>query len=496
MTVFQLPLAAMAPTLSAGRDIPWWQIPEFCWLLIGTAILLGGSWGPDRLRRRTGVISAAFFGLMLMVALFFWVPGGQAFEGVYRWDGLAILFKRLFLFGGFIASWMMVQCEDAMKSERVEYAALPWFAVMAMGLMASAGDFATLFVAVETLTITSYILVSFGRNRATSLEAGVKYLIIGGLSTAFLVYGIALLYGSCGSLRFDEMAKRLPDALAGEMGTVVRAGLLCVMVGVAFKVAAAPFQWWVPDVYQGAPMPITGFLAVASKAAGFAMLLRLYWGPFGGVREVLAPIIAVLAATSIVIGNFGALSQRNLKRLIGYSGIGHAGYLLMGVAAGTISGVQAVVYYLVGYAAAVFVVLGLLGALEDKLGGSDMRNLNGLAKREPGLAWLMLVGLASLAGLPPLAGFLGKWLVFMAAFQAGFVWLVVVAGIGVVASIYYYLAPAKMMFFEAPPEDAQPLRLGLPYRTCISVLMGITIILGVAPSPVTSAIGRLLAGLK
>lgn len=487
-------LATIGPAVPAGRGIAWWQIPELGWLLVGTVLLLGGAWGPERLRRRVGVISAAFFGIMLIVALFFWAPGGQAFGGAYRWDGLAIMFKRIFLFAGFISSWMMVQSPDSLESERVEYSALPWFAVMAMGLMASAGDFATLFVAIETVTIASYILVSLERNRGTSLEAGIKYLVIGGLSTAFLVYGIALLYGSSGTLRFDEMAKRLPDALAGESGPVVRAGLFCVIVAVAFKVAAAPFQWWVPDVYQGAPTPITGFLAVASKAAGFAVLLRLLWGPFVGVREVLVPLIAGLAAASIIVGNFGALSQRNLKRLMGYSGIGHAGYLLMAVAAGTVGGVEAIVYYLAGYAAAIFVVLGLLGALADRLGGVEMRHLNGMAKREPGLAWLMLIGLASLAGLPPLAGFLGKWLVFVAAFEAGLIWLVLIAGVGVVVSLYYYLAPARVMFFEAPPVDAPRLEMSLPYRTCISVLMGITIILGVAPSSLTSAVARLLAG--
>lgn len=478
-----------------GGAMPWWQIPELCWLLVGTVLLLGGCWGPDPLRGRAGAVSAAFFGLMLMVALFFWKPGGEAFGGFYRCDGLAILFKRLFLFGGFIASWMMMRSPDGPVAEKIEYVALPWFAVVAMGLMASAGDFAVLFVSLETLTITSYILVSLERDRSTSLEAGVKYLIMGGLSAAFLVYGIAMLYGSCGTLRFDEMADRLPAALAGEMGPVARLGLLCVLVAVGFKVAAAPFQWWAPDVYQGAPVPVTGFLAVASKAAGFAVLLRLLWGPFGGVREAVTPVIACMAAASIVVGNFGALSQRNLKRLMGYSGVGHAGYLLMGVAAGSVSGVEAVVYYLTGYAAAAFVVLGLLGGLMDRLGGVEIRHLNGLAKREPGLAWLMLVGLASLAGLPPLVGFLGKWMVFAAAFQAGLVWLVIVAGVGVVASLYYYLAPVRGMFFDSPPPDAPALELDLPYRTCISVLMGITIILGIAPGPVAAAIGRLLAGL-
>ncbi|MCC6356895.1 MAG: NADH-quinone oxidoreductase subunit N [Verrucomicrobiae bacterium] len=480
---------------SSGCTMPWWQIPELCWLLLGTVLLLGGCWGPETLRSRVAGVSAALFGLMLVLALFFWAPGGEAFGGFYRWDGLSILFKRLFLFGGFIASWMMLRSPDGPVAHRVEYVALPWFAVVAMGLMASAGDFAVLFVSLETLTITSYILVSMERDRGTSLEAGVKYLVMGGLSAAFLVYGIALLYGSCGTLRFDEMAGRLPGALAGDMGPVVRAGLLCVMVAVGFKVAAAPFQWWAPDVYQGAPVPITGFLAVASKAAGFAVLLRLLWGPFGGVRDTLAPMVAWLAAASILVGNLGALSQRNLKRLMGYSGIGHAGYLLMGVAAGSAAGVEAVVYYLAGYAVAALVVLGLLGGLVDRLGGAEMRHLNGLAKREPGLAWLMLVGLASLAGLPPLAGFLGKWMVFAAAFQAGLAWLVIVAGVGVVASLYYYLAPVRNMFFESPPPDAPPLELDLPFRTCVSILMGLAIILGIAPGPFMATIGRLLAGL-
>lgn len=481
--------------VATGEVMAWWQIPELCWLLVGLTLLLGGCGAAGRLRDRAAEISAAFFGLMLMVSLFFWSPGGEAFGGAYRPDGLAILFKRLVLFGGFIASWMMVRSPDGPRAERIEYVALPWFAVLAMGLMASAGDFAVLFVSLETLTLTSYILVSLERDREKSLEAGVKYLVMGGLSAAFLVYGIALLYGCCGTLHFDEMAERLPGALSGEAGPVVWAGLLCVLVAVGFKVAAAPFQWWAPDVYQGAPVPVTGFLAVASKAAGFAVLLRLLWGPFDGVRDELLPVVAWLAAASILVGNFGALAQRDLKRLMGYSGVGHAGYLLMGVAAGSAAGAEAIVYYLAGYAVAVFVVLGLLGGLMDRLGGVEIRHLNGLARREPGLAWIMLVGLASLAGLPPLAGFLGKWLVFAAAFQAGFLWLVIVAGVGVVASLYYYLAPVRGMFFEAPPPDAPALELDMPYRTCISVLMGLAIILGIAPGPLMAGIIRLLAGL-
>lgn len=488
------PDMAWAPLAAAGGSgaLAWWQMPELYWLVVGVVLLLGGCLKRGGNPDLAGRVSAVMFGLMFVVGLVFWPAAGDAFGGAYRWDGMAAFFKRLFLFAGLAAAWMMLRASDGPKADRVEYAALPWFAVVAMGLIASAGDFTVLFVSMEALTITAYVLVALERDRAASLEAGVKYLVMGGLSAAFLVYGIALVHGSCGTLRFGEIEARLPGVLAGDLAPVAWAGILCVLVGVCFKIAAAPFQWWAPDVYQGAPTPVTGFLAVASKAAGFAVLLRLLWGPFAGARAELCQVLAVLAALSILIGNFGALAQRNLKRMMGYSSVSHAGYLLMGVAAGSAAGVRGVMFYIAAYALAALVVFGLLAGLSERLGGSDVRHLNGLARRQPTLAWLMLVGLVSLAGVPPLAGFLGKWLVFAAAIEADMVWLVIVAGVGVVASLCYYLGPVRAMFFEEPAEGVDPGPLDLPYRTCLSVLMGLTVLLGIAPSLLDNAIGRLL----
>lgn len=473
-----------------GGAMPWWQIPELCWLLVGTVLLLGGCWGPDPLRGRAGAVSAAFFGLMLMVALFFWKPGGEAFGGFYRCDGLAILFKRLFLFGGFIASWMMMRSPDGPVAEKIEYVALPWFAVVAMGLMASAGDFAVLFVSLETLTITSYILVSLERDRSTSLEAGVKYLIMGGLSAAFLVYGIAMLYGSCGTLRFDEMADRLPAALAGEMGPVARLGMLCVLVAVGFKVAAAPFQWWAPDVYQGAPAGLVGFMASVAKIGGFAALTRILFSGFESLTSEWAPVVAAIAALSMVLGAVMAIVQDDVRRLLAYSGVAHAGFILTGVAAGG-TGAPAIWFYLAVYT---IQLVGAFGVVAAVTGPRDARAsfaaFAGLARRAPGMALTFSILLLGMAGLPLTSGFIAKFGVFQDAWRSGWEWLVIVAVLASVVAFYLYLRVIVVMYMQEPDEPT--LVVDSPARWVLVLSAAVTVLLGVVPAPLLELAGDAL----
>jgi NADH-quinone oxidoreductase subunit N len=327
----------------------------------------------------------------------------------------------------------------------------------ALMLLAQANHFVMLFVALETATVGFYILVSYFRDKAVSLEAGLKYLIMGALSSSILLFGIVLLYGagsnmalaggSADPLNFGNLQNFLAANPSDMLGLL---GMLLVISGIAFKIGVFPFQIWIPDVYQGAPIPTTALLAIASKGAGFAMLLNLTT-VFSPLSEWLYPLLSVLAALTILFGNFAALTQRNVKRLIGLSGVSHAGFLLIGViAAEKVDwATNAILFYLFAYllaSAAVFSVLAHLGKEDDS--ELTLDDLGDLAKRNGFLGLALAVGIGSLAGIPPLAGFIGKLLIFVAAFKAELYGLLGVAVIGVVVSIYYYFGIIKAAFFE------------------------------------------------
>jgi NADH-quinone oxidoreductase subunit N len=379
----------------------------------------------------------------------------------------------------------------------------------AMMLLAQSSHFVMLFVALETLTIGLYILVGYFRTSAASLEAGVKYLIMGALSSGLLLFGIVLLYGVAGnpalpehtnaSMHYGDLTRFLaanPDLFLAKLGVVL------VLSGIAFKIAAFPFQIWVPDVYQGAPTPVTAFLAVASKAAGFAVLLALCGahGAFAPYRSLTLPVLTVMAAATILFGNIAALTQHNVKRLIGLSGVSHAGFLLLGViAAGQAELVKfataAVYFYLFAYLLASFAVFGVMAHLAGTADHEqDLDHYSGLAKQNPFLALVLAVGLGSLAGIPPLAGFMGKLFVFVAAYQAGARWLLAIAITGVVISIYYYFGWIKAAFFATwippqgdepgvTPQVAAPSAVGIVARITLGALALASVAFGFYPGP-------------
>ena len=357
---------------------------------------------------------------------------------MYVLDDLALFFKRFFLFAAIIVLVMSVEFADRIEAGISEYYALILFALAGMMFAASANDFSLLFVSVELITVTFYVLTSFQRGRAGSLEAGVKYLILGALSSAFMVYGIALVFGTTGKLNFADIAA-VTDQYAGNK--VFLLGILLVLVGIGFKIAVFPAQMWAPDVYQGSPTPTTAFLAVGSKAAGFVLLLRVLFTAVPGITAHWAKLLIAISIVTILYGNLCAIPQRNLKRLLGYSSIANAGYLLMGVAALSVAGQSAVLYYLGGYlftrAGRVLVICLVMRKVE----GEDISALAGLNQRSPLLAAALTLAMVSLAGIPPLAGFLGKFLLLKAVMEQGAVnpayyWLVAVALFGVVVSIY------------------------------------------------------------
>lgn len=349
---------------------------------------------------------------------------------------------------------------------KTEFYHLVMIIAAAMMLLVQSAHFVMLFVALETVTVAFYVLVAYCRDSSLSLEAGLKYLVLGALSSGILLFGIVLLYGVAGN---PELTGFSQDSLAyGELAQfielnadnlLVKVGALLVIAGICFKVGAVPFQIWVPDVYQGAPTPVTAYLAVASKAAGFIVLLKLVTGPLAGLSDFLVPVLSFIAAATILFGNITAVNQRNVKRLMGLSGIAHAGYLLVGViAALTVDwAVYAVIFYLVTYLLASFAVFGVMAHLADSADANqELEHYQNLARRRPFLSGILACGLGSLAGIPPLGGFIGKLFLFVAAFKAGLYGLLAVSVIGVVISIYYYFGWIRECYFGTQVVDSEP----------------------------------------
>jgi NADH-quinone oxidoreductase subunit N len=372
---------------------------------------------------------------------------GSGFGGMWVNDAMALFFKRLFLVGTALVLVMSVGFARQLEGGVGEFFALLMFACTGMMLTASVNDFLMLFVALETVTMSFYILVAWLRRQQQSLEAGVKYLILGALASAFLVYGITFIYGTTGTTGFAGVAAKITSA-----GAPLKLGLLLVLAGLGFKIASVPFQAWVPDVYQGAPAPVTAFLATGSKAAGFALLLRVLFKALAPVKPTWVLLIGTLAGLSVLYGNFAAMPQRNVKRLLGYSSISHAGFLLLGIAAADRFGVEAVLFYLVAYLFTNLCAFTVISCLAGTLPDDERENYAGLAQRSPLLAAAMTVALASLAGVPPMVGFFAKFLVFTAIIGQKMWCLVIIGAIGVVVSLYYYLGVVKAMYWQEPRE--------------------------------------------
>src|SRR6266545_4376085 len=338
-------------------------ILEMAVIAIGLGLLLLDLWTPIEHRRQLGYAAAAALGFVLLFSFSSFVDSGAtatAFGGMYVQDGLALFFKRFSLVAAIVVLIMSVEFADRIPAGISEYYALILFALSGMMFAASANDFSLLFVSVELITVTFYVLTGFQRSRLLSLEAGVKYLILGALSSAFLVFGIALVFGTTGTLNFTELTATASQFPANKIFLL---GLLLVLAGLGFKIAAFPFQIWAPDVYQGSPAPTTAFLAVGSKAAGFVLLLRVLFNAVPQVTARWTSLFIGISAVTILYGNLCAIPQRSLKRLLGYSSIAHAGYLLLGVAALTSAGQSAVLFYLSGYlftTVAAFTVIALV----------------------------------------------------------------------------------------------------------------------------------------
>jgi NADH-quinone oxidoreductase subunit N len=463
----------------------------------------------DLLRPESRKLTArlAFWGQALLLAVLLWrwwaVPaaGGEpriVFAGMLAQTRLGDLMRIFFVGVSLVVSHLGAIHLERRPLAKVEFQHILLVLTAGFMLLVQSNHFIGFFVVLETITIGFYILTAYARNSSASLEAGLKYLVTGALSSAILLFGIVLLYGAAGNpllplaaadpLHFGELGAFIGGADATQRNAgnlLVLSGAALVLCGVAFKIGVVPFQIWIPDVYQGAPTPVTALLAVSSKAAGFIVLYLLLSGPFAALQEVLVPLLAMVAGLTMIFGNIAALGQRNVKRLLGMSGVAHAGILLLGMLAALSVpwGFSAVLFYLFVYAAgslAVFAVMTQLAPAEDA--DQDLDLSDGLLRRQPFLGGVLLVGIGSLAGIPPLAGFIAKLLIFIAAFQAGLYWLLALALGGVVVSIYYYFSWIRVAVTENPfieEKDRAPVvATGLDARIVLAVLTAITLSLG------------------
>jgi NADH-quinone oxidoreductase subunit N len=468
---------------------------EFGVLVLALGVLLLDLWLPAESKRNLGYLAAIATALIL-VSSFVWPPfhvkyaigavsfhlPESAFGNSYVMDNLALFFKRFFLLAAVIVLLMSVEFSERIGAGTSEFYSLILFALSGMMLAASANDFAMLFVSIELITVTFYVLTSFQRNSLFSLEAGVKYLILGALASAFMVYGIALIYGSSGTMSFGELALK---GAALKDKPVFLIGVLLVVAGLAFKIAAFPLQIWAPDVYQGSPAPATAFLAVGSKAAGIILLIRVLFGalPFE-ITLHWHKLIMAMSAVTILYGSLCAIPQRNLKRLLGYSSIANAGYLLLGLATMSHAGTTAVLYYLGGYLFAVLGAFTVICVVMRSADAEDISTLAGLNRRSPLLAVTMTLAMVSLAGIPPLAGFFGKFLVFKAAAEQGvtYYWLIGVAIVGVVISLYYYLGVVRAIYWSQEPADLSPIAVSAPLKISLAACIAGMLYLGLFPN--------------
>jgi NADH-quinone oxidoreductase subunit N len=404
-----------------------------------------------------------------------------AFRGSLVVDSIGLFFNWIFVAASLIVALISYKYLEVEGEHHGEYYGLILLAQCGMYFLAAGTDLITLFIGLELMALCFYVLVGFLRSDKRSNEAAMKYLLLGAFSSGFLAYGFSILYGISGSTRLREVAAAV--AQRDPWDPMLFLGLATTMVGLMFKISAVPFHMWAPDAYEGAPTPVTAYLAVGSKAASFAFLLRIFLGPLGSARGVWEPILIVIAVASMTVGNLGALTQNNIKRLLAYSSISHAGYILLGLIAGNDTGIKGVLVYVMVYA---FMNLGaflvVIALRRKNLLGEDVEDLSGLMHRSPGYATLMLIFMLSLAGIPPTAGFIGKYFIFLSLIETGHYVLAVIAALYVAVAIYYYFRIVRTMFIgESSSEVALTTSFGM--SVALGVTGGLTLLIGIYPEP-------------
>jgi NADH-quinone oxidoreductase subunit N len=442
-------------------------------------------------RRFVGVAWLSILGLVVVAGLAVQPGAAVVYGSALAADGYSVFFNVLTCSIGIGAVLLSIDYLPDAGINKGEYYPLMLFAVLGVAVMAAATDLIVMFIGLETMSMAVYVLAGILRNDLRSNEASLKYFLLGAFASALLLYGIAAIFSITGSTLLVDIAHTLtkPGIAPGDH-TVLVLGAGLVLIGLGFKIAAVPFHLWAPDVYEGAPTSVTAFMATAVKAGGFAALLRTAVVAFAPLHAELQPVLWLAAAVTMTLGNFVALRQTSLKRMLAYSSIAHTGYLLVGVAAGTQAASSAVAFYLAGYAAMNLVAFGIMIAVARGARSSDkISDYAGLSQTHPMLAAAMTIAMLSLTGMPPLVGFVGKLFLFQTALQAGLVGLVVIACLNSVLSAAYYLGVVRTMYFEGPP--AEPLPEARPYAAFVVAVATIaTVVLGVIPAPVLSAATR------
>ncbi len=451
-------------------------LPEILLLILAGLLLAVDMFWRSSRRSLLGWMGALGLGIILGVAILYSVPEEPQllFGGMVRHDWPAFTFKVIFLFAGAITCLLSIGLGGL--GDRGEYYGLLVVTILGMNLMASAADLLMLYLAIETTSIPLYILAGFLKRDLKSTESGLKYFLFGALTSTVMLYGFSLIFGLAGESNIYLLAERFQDGQIQGWVLGVAAGL--VLVGFGFKVAVVPFHFWTPDVYEGAPTPITAFVSTASKAAGFAVLLRVMLAVFPSIESSWTAILASIALVTMTLGNLLALAQRNIKRLLAYSSIAHAGYALIGVVSLGSFGAASMVFYLLAYVVTNLAAFAIVILFARSAGSDEIEDYAGLSRRSPGLALAMLVAMLSLAGMPPLAGFIAKVYVFAAAVQSGLVWLAFAGILNAIIGLYYYLIVLKVVYLYRSEEEDKPIPIprasavGLGLCTLAIVLIG------------------------
>lgn len=412
--------------------------------------------------------------------------GALIFNGGFAVDHFSDFIKSILLAGAAIVLLMGAQYAQRTLG-RFEYSIVIMLATLGTMLMASANDMLTLYVGLELQSLALYVLAAFNRDNPKSSESGLKYFVLGALSSGILLFGISLVYGVTGMTNFDSISAALGN---GAVSPVMLVGFVFILAGLAFKISAAPFHMWVPDVYEGAPTSVTAFFAAVPKVAAFALLLRVLFDAFTPIAAQWQPIIMVLAVLSMAVGSFAALKQTNIKRLMAYSSIGHVGYALVGVAAGTQAGIQGVLVYLAIYFIMTLGVFAIILSMRQE--GKQLENISdlaGIGKTQPIIALSLAVLMFSMAGVPPLAGFFGKFYVFMAAIQQGLYGLAITGVVLSAVSAYYYLRLIKIAYFDEPTVAIDPIETGV-MRGVLAVTIGYLVVFAFTPGAVLESSGK------
>lgn len=458
--------------------------PELVVLATAFAILVGDLFMTER--GRVALAPMAAVGLALGLAVMLVTPAsGELLGGRFVMDPVAWWFKLVFMLSALLAVVLSADTLDGRSRVRKrgmgfrgEYYAILLSSVVGMMLIVSARELATLFISLEIATLPLFVLAAWRRDDPKSGEAGLKYIILGSLASAFIVYGFGLLYGLSGSTRLDVIAR----TVSGHYTPALLLAVALILAGTGFKLTMVPFHFWAADVYQGAPTTVTAFLSVGSKGAGLAFAFQILFSLFGSWLPHWGLMIAILAAVTMTLGNVVAIVQQNIKRFMAFSAISQAGYFLLGFLGGAGEGVPAMLYYLLVYAVTNFAVFGCIIWFENETGKENIDDYRGLSLTNPLMALAMMVALFSLAGIPPLSGFVGKFFLFSIASKAGFHWLVALAAVNSTISLYYYLRVVRQMYIEPPDAELVPPRTSRVISITVGLLTAGIIVLGIIPS--------------